>query len=79
MAITIALTLDGRTYSGQGETIEEALRNLERPAKLMVKAVITVTDGERSTTRTLTPHQLKMFFRPVAIKYQAKNLSMTLK
>jgi len=72
----ISLALGGQTYVGEGVTLLDALTNLERPSKLMGKAVLRVTNGERTIEQLLLPYRLKMFLRPNAIKYQAKNLSI---
>ena len=77
--IQLKLQIGEHVYTSEGATIEEALKSLERPKKLMYKATLTVTNGQKTTVQLLNPQRLKRFFYPVALKLHVKNLEAALK
>ncbi len=59
---TLHLTLGGKIYTGQGKDLVEALGNLERPQKIMLKSILTVTHGNTKKQLSLTPVRAKRLF-----------------
>lgn len=70
----ISLTLDGKVYTGKGETALEALRSMQRPTKIQTKGVFHVSDGKSEKQMLLTVPRLKRFFYPNAQPILIKQL-----
>ena len=75
----ISLKLGDETYEGSGETSFQALQSVKKPAKLMGKGIVTITQGDKKKVRVLMPVQLKRLFYPSAQFYQARNLELGMK
>lgn len=67
------------TFEAKGETAFDALTALKRPLKITTKTLITLTQGARTASRMLIPHQAKRLFYPLAQQYLAKQLDYLLK
>lgn len=78
-AVSITLRIDNQEYKGEGATILEALKAMPKPFKTSVKGTLSVIAGNLKTTQYLTPARMRLFCRPVAAIYQAKNLQAALK
>lgn len=78
---SISLKLGDKTYEGTGATATEALGKLLKPAKMMIKGTVVVSDGQKKKTMLLTPVQLKrLFYNSPAIQaVKAKQLFMLMK
>lgn len=76
----ISLQLGDETYEAKGATIEEALKNLPRPDKIMTKGVLTVKHGNALRIEMMFPTRLKrLFYNKLFQQIQAKNLTIGLK
>lgn len=76
---TITFTIGDQMYKGEGETILDALKAIPKPAKIMGKAYVQVTDGTHSKALPLNVQRAKRFFYPIAQSFIAKQLSIGLK
>jgi len=77
--VVLTLSGDPKEYIGEGLSMEEAMKNLERPTKFMAKAWIKATDGERKAELWMMPIALKRFMRPVFLHLQAVRLMRLLR
>jgi hypothetical protein len=70
----ISLTLGDKVYTGKGETALDALRAIERPAKIQTKGIFVVSQGKLKKQMLLTVPRLKRFFYPSAQPILIKQL-----
>jgi hypothetical protein len=75
---TLSLKMGNEVVESSGETMEEALANLNRPTKIFLKGIFTVVHGDKKREKKLQPVQIKRLFYKVARKYQAKTHSFGL-
>lgn len=59
---SLSLNLGGSIIKSEGDTPTEALAGLKRPAKIMSKGVLTVSDGEKKREILLQPVKVKRLF-----------------
>lgn len=77
---TVTLTIAGQTWTGQGVDLVEALTNLPKPEKMMLRGDVTITDGTRSNTLSFYPKDLKrLFVNKNHLNVRVKSLMMGLK
>ena len=72
---SITLTLGDTTVSGRGISMLEALQRLPKPAKMVSKGVVVLSNGTKTRTLVYTPFQVKRLFFPIATKFIAKQFS----
>ena len=77
--VVLTLSGDPKEYVGEGFSMEEAMQNLERPTKLMAKAWVEATDGEKTAKLWMMPVALKRFMRPIGLSLQAVRLTRLLR
>lgn len=75
----LTLEIGGRTYTSQGETILEALNNLEQPEVIKTRSVLKVEFDGKKTERGMNIIQLKRLFgkdfvRQVQVKFLERRL-----
>ena len=75
---TLSLALGDKVYKGKGKTFLEALQTLEMPVKIMSKAILTISDGERSYEIDYTPVRTKRLFWKNAQPIIAKQFMLLL-
>jgi len=75
----VELYFGNKTYESSGDTIEAALRTLQKPQKILSKGVLTIKSGDRLFTRLYMPVQLRRLFYPLSLPIQAKQLSQAFK
>ncbi len=75
---SLNLSLGDKTYKGKGETMLEALKDLKMPVKIMSKAILTISDGERSYGLDYLPLKTKRLFWKNAQPILAKQFMMLL-
>lgn len=77
----IELNLGGNVTHGEGATALAALQALPKPAKIMNKATMTISYGDKKTERFFLPPRLKrLFYSSETMQaIQAKQLAMGLK
>lgn len=79
-AFTITIQMGDWTLQGTGETAEEALKSIPRPAKISTKAVVTVTHGDLAKRdMPFTIARTKRLFYTAGTAIQAKMLFSGLK
>ena len=77
---SISLKLGSDEYTSKGETAQEALVALKRPNKLMMKGVLTITDGVKKREVLMYPQRLKrLFYNKTFQGIQAKVLTAGMK
>lgn len=76
---TVVVTINGKSYTGKGNTVLEALRSIPKPAKIMAKGTVKVSDGDKSNEIQLTTVRMKRLFYPIAQPFLAKVFSYNLK
>jgi len=72
--VKFSLTLGRETFSGEGQTITEALKNMPRPNWIKSKGVVSVVAGDKSFTQTMLPVRLRRLFIPSFQHIHAKIL-----
>ena len=75
---TLSLKLGNEVYESSGATMLEALTNLPKPPKILLKGIFTVKKGENVRTTILFPVKLKRLFWKVTRPFIAKRLAMGL-
>lgn len=75
----ITIQLGNEIYKGQGATAYEALKSIQKPTKITTKAIVSMTDGEKSMQKFFTAFNSKRLFYPLAQFTQARNLTALLK
>jgi hypothetical protein len=71
----LTLVLGDKTYESTGSTVFEALRDLEKPEKIMHKGILTLEHDGKRTQQLLFPARLKrLFYSPTFQQIQAKQL-----
>lgn len=79
-AFSISLKLGDKTFEGTGATALAALQAIQKPAKMMGKAIVTVRNGPLSKEMMFFPTRLKrLFYNPSYQVIQAKFLAAGLK
>jgi hypothetical protein len=62
MKYSITIKTNHDTYKGVGKTPVEALRSIPKPFKVMWRATVTLTDGEKKVETLMYPVRLKRLF-----------------
>lgn len=75
----ISLSLGDRTIKAKGATAFEALKNLDKPLKIITKGVVTMTEGKRKMIQLFQPSRCKRMFYPLAQVIFAKQFEYLLK
>lgn len=75
---TVTLTLGDVTLSGTGDTVLQALEAIDRPAKITTKAILSVSNGEKTSVQVLSIPRTKRMFYPLAQAVISKQLQSTL-
>lgn len=78
-AFSISIILGDVTLKGEGNTAYEALSSIERPAKIVGKAFITIRSGDKKKEMMFMPAKAKRFFYPIAQVFLAKQLELGMK
>ena len=73
---SLKLSLGEKVYKSKGDNFLEALQTLEMPTKIMSKAILTISDGERSYDLDYLPLKTKRLFWKNAQPLLAKQFSM---
>ena len=71
---TLTLTIAGLCFVGRGTTVLEALLALPKPVKIMLKGVLTLTQGDKKKVLFLQPARIKRLFMPLARFQVSKEL-----
>lgn len=71
----ITLKIGQEIYRGSGVTAMEALENLPKPQKILLKGIVTVEKGEKKREQIMYPVRLRRLFWPIARYTQAKLLA----
>lgn len=81
MEYSLTLKLGNDVYKGEGETMLAALQSLQKPAKIMLKGILTVRVGEKTREIVLLPIKVKqLFFTSAGMQaVKAKQLAMCMK
>ena len=61
-SFSLSLALGDKVYKSKGVSFLEALLALQMPTKIMNKAVLTISDGERSAELDYLPLKTKRLF-----------------
>jgi len=78
--IKITIELGSGTIEGAGATVLDALLSMKRPEKLSGKAILTATDGVKTTRQLMFPVRLKrLFYNKNSLAIQAKNFERAMK
>lgn len=75
----IKFTTGDQIYEGKGATVLEALQAVPRPAKIVAKGYVQISDGTKSKNMPMNVERSKRFFYPMAQVFIAKQLSLGLK
>jgi len=59
---SLSLALGDKTYKSKGATFLDALKELPKPEKIMSKAILTLSDGERSYGLDYLPLKTKRLY-----------------
>lgn len=76
---SITIDFGSSKSKGTGETMAEALENVERPVKIVGKTFLHVSHGTRKADMMLMPAKAKRFLYPLSRQYMAKNLELLLR
>jgi hypothetical protein len=75
----LVLTTGGKQFTSAGDTMEEAIANLNHPDKISTKGELHAMYGDLRHKLNLTPLAMKRFFYPMSRGFMAKNLINGLK
>lgn len=75
LSYKLTLTLGDKTYTGEGESVFEALKALPHPQKIVGKGILTLRHGDLMSHQLFWPARLKrLFYSPTFQAIQAKML-----
>lgn len=71
----LTLQIGDKTYTASGASVYDALKKLEKPEKIVGKALLTLEHGELRSQQQFWPTRLKrLFYSPTFQAIQAKML-----
>ena len=73
---SLTLSLGDKVYKSKGANFLEALKELKMPVKIMSKAILTLSDGERSYDLDYLPLKTKRLFWKNSQPILAKQFNM---
>jgi len=73
----LSLVLGDKTFTSEGETLFDALKEIPKPEKIMNKAVLTITKGDQKKELLYYPTRLKrLFYNKHFKEIQAKQIEV---
>lgn len=75
----VSIDFGSSKAKGEGATLLEALKSIQRPAKIVGKTFLVATYGTKKAERLFMPAQAKRLFYPLSQMYIAKQLGHLLK